>query len=116
MKRRIKAEFDTFDLAEAAAMTARKTFHGTKIQLIRPEHPESIRLSRSLKRRFTLLPTAVTSMNYVTAVVETDYNYEDMNEVQKRQTSTMQIICDDEYTDAAEAVILQRGGTLLPPS
>ncbi|MBQ8725013.1 MAG: hypothetical protein IJY74_05000 [Oscillospiraceae bacterium] len=116
MRRKINAEFDTFDLAENAAYAVRRSSKGAKIQFIRPDHPESIRLSRSLRKRFTLLPTAIASMNYITALTETDYNYEDLNEVQKRQTSTIQLICDEGAAHAAEAIIIQKGGTILPPS
>lgn len=116
MRHKIEAEFDTFDAAEAAAFSIKRKLKGTDIVFVRPKQPESIRLSRPAGKRFTLLPTAVTSMNYITALVETDYNYEDLSEVQKRQTSSIRLICDEHSAHAAEKIIIQRGGYLLPPS
>ncbi len=116
MRRKITAEFDTFDAAEKAALEIRRKFSDTKILSVRPLHPESIRLTHRHKKRFTLLPTAVTSMNYITALVETDYNYEDMNEVQKRQTSSAVLLCSERNRDAAEKIVIGKGGKIILPS
>lgn len=116
MRRKITAEFETFDAAEMAAYEIRRKFPDARILSVRPKHPESMRLTRWHGKRFTLLPTAVTTMNYITAVVETDYNYEELNEIQKRQTSSAVILCRENEIAPAESLLISKGGSILPPS
>lgn len=116
MKRRITAEFDTFDAAEMAAAEIKRRYPDARILSVHPEHPESIRLTRWHGKRFTLLPTAVTTMNYITAVSETDYNYDELNEVEKRQTSHAVLICSEKDAEPAERLLIGKGGNIMPPS
>ncbi|MBQ8514824.1 MAG: hypothetical protein IJ496_05445 [Ruminococcus sp.] len=116
MKETIQAEFENLDSAEAAARAIKKQIHDAKIMAIYPEHPESIRLTRPHSKRFTLLPTAVLSQNYITALIETEYDFEDLNEVQKRQTSMVQLVCGHASVPAAHRILTGQGGTIRFPS
>ncbi|MBQ8687750.1 MAG: hypothetical protein IJ512_04265 [Ruminococcus sp.] len=116
MRQTIQAKFENLDTAEAAASAVRKHLQATEILAVYPEHPESIRLTHPHPRRFTLLPTAVLSQNYITALVETEYNFEDLSEIQKRQTSVIQLLCEEQFVPEAHKIITARGGTILPPS
>lgn len=116
MRETIQAEFENLDSAEAAAHAIKKQIHDAKITAVYPEHPESIRLTRPHSRRFTLLPTAVLSQNYITALIETEYGFEDLNEIQKRQTSMVQLVCDSESVPAAHRTLTGHGGTIRLPS
>lgn len=116
MRQTVQAKFENFDTAEAAAFAVRKQLDTAEILSVFPEHPESIELTHPHPIRFTLLPTAVASQHYITALVETEYNYEDLNEIQKRQTSIVQLLCDDAVIPEAHKIITARGGTILPPS
>ncbi len=116
MQQTIRAEFENFDTAEAAAFAVKKQLHSAEIITVRPDHPESLRLTFSHPTRFTLLPTAVLSQNYITALIETEYNYENLNEIQKRQTTAVQIVCNTESVEKAHGILTAHGGRILPPS
>ncbi|MGN0593237.1 MAG: hypothetical protein ACI4JQ_08320 [Ruminococcus sp.] len=116
MRQTIQAKFENYDTAEAAAFAVKKRLHDTQIIAIYPEHPESIALTHPHPKRFTLLPTAVLSQHYITALVETEYNYEDLSEVQKRQTAHLQIVCNTESIPAAYRILTAWGGSLPPLS
>lgn len=111
MKKFIKAEFENIDMAEKAAIAVNKKMPFIKGIHIYPLHPESVQLTQSHAERFTLLPTAVASMNYITALVETDYNFEDISEESQRQTSFVEFTCDDNVSFEAEQILIQMGGS-----
>lgn len=112
MKQTIKAEFETLDSAERAAVAISKNISSARGTHVYPKNPESVQLTIPHEKRYTLLPTAVASMNYITALVETDYNFEDMNEEKQRQTSYAEFSCDSKDYHNAEQIILQMGGDL----
>lgn len=112
MKQIIKAEFDTLDSAEHAAVAISKNIPSARGIHIYPKNPESVQLTIPHEKRYTLLPTAVASMNYITALVETDYNFEDISEEKKCQTSYAEFSCDSKNMHNAEQIILQMGGSL----
>ncbi|MGN0631108.1 MAG: hypothetical protein ACI4JN_07260 [Ruminococcus sp.] len=111
MKQTIKAEFDTLDSAERAAVAISRNIPSARGIHVYPENPESVQLTIPHEKRYTLLPTAIASMNYITALVETDYNFEDISEEKKRQTSFAEFSCDSKNVRSAQQIILQMGGT-----
>lgn len=111
MRQYINAKFDTFDAAEAAAMAVKRFIGDTDIVFVRPENPLSLRLTRNL-HHFTLIPTAVTSMNYYTILQDNDYNYRKLNEIERRQTSDIRIACESSSLPTAESLIIAKGGTI----
>ncbi len=114
MEHKLIAKFDTFDDAERTAIEISRRIYGTKILSVRPNQPESLRLTQHHGNRFTLLPTAIMSLNYITALVESDYDFEDMNEPQKRQTSTAVIMCRNKSSaEAAKKIVIGKGGNLI---
>lgn len=116
MKKRIKSEFETIDMAEKAAIALNKKLPFIKKIHVYPLNPESVNITEHHEKHFTLLPTAVTSMNYITALVETDYNFEDIPEEKQRQTSFVEFNCDEQYIYAAEQVLIQMGGSSITAS
>ena len=111
MKQTIKAEFDTLDSAERAAVAISRNIPSAKGIHVYPVNPESVQITIPHEKRYTLLPTAISSMNYITALMETDYNFEDISEEKKRQTSYAEFSCDSKNVRNAEQIILQMGGT-----
>lgn len=117
MRRTIKAEFETLDFAEKAAIELNKRIPSIKGIHVYPLNPESVMINNeSHEKHFTLLPTAIASMNYITALVETDYNFEDIEEDKKRQTSFVEFACDNISVHDAEQILLQMGGSPVIPS
>lgn len=116
MKKLIKSEFETLDMAEKAAIAVNKKLPFIKKIHVYPLNPESVDITENHEKRFTLLPTAVTSMNYITALVETDYNFEDIPEEKQRQTSFVEFTCDEQYINAVEHVLIQMGGSSITAS
>lgn len=55
-------------------------------------------------------------MNYITALVETDYNFEDIPEEKQRQTSFVEFTCDEQYIYAVEHILIQMGGSSITAS
>lgn len=116
MNKFIKAEFETFDDAEKAAISLNKQLHIIDRIHVYPKYPESIQLTIPHEKRFTLLPTAVTSMNYFTLLVETEYNFENISEERKRQTSFIEFECDDSAASEAEKLLIGMGASFVSPS
>ncbi len=117
MKRIIKSEFETLDFAEKAAIELNKKIPSIKGIHVYPMNPESVMITdEPHEMHFTLLPTAVTSMNYITALVETEYNFEDIEESKKRKTSFVEFACDANVSRDAEQILLQMGGSPVIPS
>ncbi len=114
MQQTIHAYFENLDTAEAAAFAVKKQVQHTEILSVKPRHPESTRLTQGTHERFTILPTAIAFPNYITALVKTEYNFEDMRETDKRQTSDVLILCDADSIPAAENILIAHGGTMLP--
>lgn len=110
MKQTVIAEFETLDSAERAAVAISRNVPSAKGIHVFPENPESVQLTIPHEKRYTLLPTAIASMNYITALVETEYNFEDMREDKKRQRSYAEFSCDIKNIHSAEQIILQMGG------
>lgn len=111
MRQYINAKFDTLDAAEAAATAVKRALGDAGIVFLRPESPHSLRLTRKL-RHFTLIPTAVTSMNYYTILQDNDFNYRKLNEIERRQTSDLRLVCDSSSLPRAESLIIAKGGTI----
>lgn len=116
MNKFIKAKFDTFDDAEKAALSLNKHLNITDKIHVYPKYPESVQLTIPHEKRFTLLPTAVTSMNYYTLLVETEYNFENISEERKRQTSFIEFECDDSSVSDAEKLLIGMGASFVYPS
>ncbi len=113
MKHLLTAKFDTYDAAETAARAVSHEVPDTEILYVRPRHPESMRLSRPKARRFTLVPTAVTTMNYYTLLIEREPSFGNLSEVQKRQTADIGISCTAECLKKAESIIIGKGGSII---
>ncbi len=111
MRQYINAKFDTFDAAESAAMAVKHNLRDAEVVFVRPESPHSLSLTRNM-HHFTLIPTAVTSMNYYTILQDNDYNYKKLNEIERRQTSHIRLTCDASSLSEAESLIIAKGGTV----
>lgn len=106
---RISAEFETPELAESAIHRVRASVPVRSANMVyNKSSEEAVKLRNGTV--WTLLPTAVTSYNYYTAVVERPVNEDAIPEPQRRRNTTAYILCNDEQTENVKAVLNAMGG------
>lgn len=106
---RVSAEFETPELAENAIHRVRANVPVRSANMIyNKSSDEAMKLKNGTV--WTLLPTAVTSYNYVTAVMESPASEDVMPEPERRRNTTAYIICEDENLDAVKSVLNSMGG------
>lgn len=107
---RISAEFEAPELAELAIKRIKESVGGV--------HSGNIiynKISdRALKLRsgtlYTVIPTAVTSRNYLTAVLESPASEDVIAEPLRSRKTTAYIVCEAESVDNAKAIFSAMGG------
>ena len=115
MLSRVSAEFETLDLAEAAVRKVKercKSVHSAGIISNR-----SAEKAAGLQggRIYTVIPTAVTSHNYYTAVMESPASKDTVAEPYRRRNASMYIVCDSEDINSVCAVLSSMGGSRIHP-
>ncbi len=105
MLKSIKAEFEQFDSAEIASRKIRKNVSG-----IRKIKITSHRMSKSSTDNsyFRLIPTAVTTQNYITLSVNSTGR--NLIEPKTIQTTLLTVICTEEVSARVHSIITSSGG------
>lgn len=104
MLKNIKAEFPEYDLAENASRKIRKNLNGIRKIKISSDC-KAVNLNEN-DYFFRLIPTAVTTQNYITIPVISDLN-ENQNISHK---SHLNIICTEEVSPSVHRLLTSSGG------
>ena len=106
---RISAEFETPELAETAIHRVRESISIRSANMVyNKSSDEAVKLRNGTV--WTLLPTAVTSYNYCTAVMEYPATEDVIPEYERRRNTTAYIMCEDEQTENVKSVLNAMGG------
>lgn len=109
MVTRISAEFETPDLAETAIHHVRESASIRSASMTyNRASDEAVRLRGGTL--WTLLPTAVTSYNYTTGIIESPASEDSILEPDRKRTATAYIMCEEESTDTVKSVLTAMGG------
>ena len=110
MMSRISAEFESSELAEMALKRVKESVsHVFRTGMIYNKKTDSAsKLSHGTL--YTVIPTAVTSFNYITAVVESPASEDVVIEPQRNITAKAFVICDAANTANVSAIFNSMGG------
>lgn len=105
MLKTIQAEFEQFDSAENASRKLRRNVNG-----IRKIKITSHRMSKKTGHDtyFRLIPTAVTTQNYVTLSVTSSSGA--LSEPKLIQTTLLTVICTEEVSAQVHSILTSSGG------
>jgi len=106
---RISAEFETPELAETAIHRVRESVPVRSASMTyNKASDEAMKLRNGTI--WTVLPTAVTSYNYTTAVMESPASEDVIPEPDRRRNTTAYIMCEEEHLDKVKSVLNAMGG------
>jgi len=116
MAARISAEFETPDLAEFALKRVKSSLEGI--------HSTNLIYNRSSERAmklqngsiYTIIPTAVTSYNYLTAVMESPAAIDVIKEPYRSQKTIINVICEEESVNNVKSILGAMGGLKVTQS
>jgi len=107
---RVSGEFETADIAEIVSGRIKSGVKGIKRTGIVYNREATALDGIEHKTRYTLLPTAVTTQNYFTAVIESDISKSMIEEPKLRSNAYLYIICDAESANNVRSLMLSFGG------
>ncbi len=107
---RVSAEFETSELAELALKRARENPGGIYSSGVVYDRrsDKAVRLRNGTI--YTVIPTAVTAHNYITAVMESPAAESVIPEPSRRRRAQVYVICDQEASAGIRAVFNSLGG------
>lgn len=107
---RVSAEFEAPELAEASLHRVKESVSG----IFRTGVIYNKRSDKAVKLRngtiYTIIPTAVTTFNYITAVMESPASEDVMPEPSRRRTTKAYVICDADSADNVKSLLNAMGG------
>ncbi len=113
---RISAEFETPELAELAVKKVREkvgSVYSSGLMYNR-RSDEAVKLRGGCI--YTVIPTAVTTHNYITAVMESPASEDVIPEPSRRRNTRIYVICEKSQTSAVKAVFNAMGGLSVTSS
>lgn len=113
---RVSGEFETADIAEIVSGRIKSGVKGIKRTGIVYNREAASWEGFEHKTRFTLLPTAVTTQNYFTAVMESEISKSMMEEPKLRGNAYLYIICEAESADNVRSLMSAFGGMKIKVS
>ena len=107
---RVSAEFETPEIAELAVNKVRDTVGGilSTGMMYNRSSEKAVRLRNGCM--YTIIPTAVTSHNYITAVMESTTSEDVIPEPSRNRKATLYVICESGIADKVTAVFNSCGG------
>lgn len=106
---RVSAEFETPELAENAIHRVKESVPVRSASMVyNKASDEAVRLRNGTV--WTVLPTAVTSYNYITGVLEYPATENAIPEPDRRRNTTAYIMCEEENIDKVKSVLNAMGG------
>ena len=111
MVTRITADFEAPEYAEAALGKVRSSVRGVYSTSFVYDRisDKAERLSRGTS--YTILPTAVTTHNYLTAVLESPASRDVIPEPRRSRKTTVFIVCDGSRTHEISSILTAMGGS-----
>lgn len=110
MLTRVSADFENTDMAELAARRLKESISG----VLRTGYLFDRRAERLgnyvNKKHYTLLPMALTTFNYFTAVIESQVSENSVKEPYLRRNTTLYVICEEENEANVRSVLNALGG------
>lgn len=113
---RVSGEFETADIAEIVSGKIKSGVNGIKRTGIVYSREATALDGIDRKTRFTLLPTAVTTQNYFTAVMESDISKSMIEEPRFRSNAYIYIICEAESAMNVKSLMSAYGGMKIKVS
>lgn len=110
MVSRVSAEFEAPELAEASLHRIKQGItgiHRTGI-IYNKRSEESVKLRNGTL--YTIIPTAVTTFNYITAVIESPASEDVIPEPSRSRTTKAYVICENDSINNVKAVLNAMGG------
>lgn len=110
MIERISAQFESPELAELAIKKARETvgsIYSSGLMYNR-RSDEAVRLRGG--SIYTIIPTAVTTHNYITAVMESPASEDVIPEPSRRRDTRIYVICEKESAESVRKIFNSMGG------
>ena len=111
MNYHIYSSFETTDDAEAASLYLRSHYPSIGDTNVITKNPQSLPLDQEKRTRFTLIPTAVLSQNYITGLVETELDGHEILEPFCRQNAILHVVCPANDIHQASETITSLGGS-----
>lgn len=107
---RVSAEFEAPELAEASLHRIKEGVNGIhRTGIIYNKRSEKAMKLKS-GTIYTIIPTAVTTFNYITAVMESPASEDVIPEPSRRRTTKAYVICDSDSIDNVRSVLNAMGG------
>lgn len=107
---RVSAEFESPELAEASLHKIKEGIMG----IYRTGIIYNKRSEEAMKLRhgtlYTIIPTAVTTFNYITAVVESPSSEDVIPEPSRSRTTKAYVICEADSVNNIKAILNAMGG------
>ncbi|MBR3761046.1 MAG: hypothetical protein IKK47_08695 [Ruminococcus sp.] len=107
---RVSAEFEAPELAEASLHRIKESIsgiHRTGI-IYNKRSEESMKLRNGTL--YTIIPTAVTTFNYLTAVIESPASEDVVPELFRSRTTIAYVICESDNISDVKSVFNAMGG------
>lgn len=110
MVSRISAEFESPELAELAVSTIRNRIGGVYSTGLMYNKTSDRALSIRNGSIYTIIPTAVTTHNYITAVMESPASEDTIPEPSRSRTTRIYIVCASDKAKEASSIFSAMGG------
>ena len=107
---RVSAEFEAPELAEASLRKIKEGINGiyrTGI-LYNKRFEEAMKLKQGTL--YTIIPTAVTTFNYITAVIESPASEDVVPEPSRSRTTKAYVICEADSINNVKSIFNAMGG------
>ena len=111
MVTRITAEFESPEFAEDALGRIRKSVQGVYSTNYVYERISDKTEKYSHGTMYSILPTAVTTHNYLTAVLESPASRDIIPEQRKKRKTTVFIVCDGSCSNDISSILTAMGGS-----
>ena len=106
---RVTAEFESPELADIAINQVKEKTKGF-CSASTSYRKSSVKAEKLVHGEiYTLLPTAVTSHNYVTGVIESPASKDVIPEPDRSKNTTLTIVCDESYAKDVKTVLNSAG-------
>lgn len=107
---RISAEFETPDMAEIALKRIKDTVPGvySTNMIYNKTSDKAMKLRNG--SLYTIIPTAVTTHNYLTAVIESPASEDVINEPLRSRKTSIYVICEPESVNNISSLLNAMGG------
>lgn len=107
---RISAEFETPDMADIALKRVKETVpgvHSTNV-IYNKASEQAVKLRNGTI--YTVIPTAVTTHTYFTAVMESPASEDIIDEPTRNRKAVIYVICEKESVENIRAILSAMGG------